>query len=202
MTLIIPDGFGQVIHQLRLVGDLEPMAVTYGIKVDGGGVTAPDTLADGLHEAFYTAWNVNMSNQYTLYQTEVKWKDVALADVSVVVHVEPKVMTSTASPCPQNVAFLIQKLSGMAGRRNRGRMYVPGVNEANVGPSGLLLGTEQSGLNTKLAAWCTTLSTSIGQCDGMAILHSTGLSGAPAPTMVNSLLCDALVATQRRRLRK
>lgn len=202
MPIIIPSGFGQVLHQLRLVGDPEPMAVTYGVALDAGGVTDPVSMADGLHEAFFAAFAGQLNGSYTLYSTEVKWRGSAVADLSVVVHVEPKTMTSTGAALPQNTAALIHKLSASAGRRNRGRFYLPGLREGEVNDTGLINSGSITGFNNALATWLNKFATLMPQVDAMVILHNLGISGAPPPTPVTQLLIDPVVATQRRRLRK
>ncbi len=202
MTLIIPDGFGHVTHQLRLAGDPEPMAVTYGVALDAGGVTNIATLLDELHEAFHAAVTGSLPASWTLYQTELKWNDDVLADLKVSIHVEPKAMTASGAALPQNVAALVHKLSTSAGRRNRGRFFLPGLREGEVSDTGMVSGNSITGINNDLAAWLNKLNTLMSQIDGMVILHSTGISGAPPPTVVAQLLVDPVVATQRRRLRK
>jgi hypothetical protein len=202
MPLIIPAGFGQVLHQLRLAGDPEPMAVTYGVAIDAGGVTNAAALGDELHEAFYAAVKDQLPTTWTLYQTELKWRDVGVADLMVQIHVEPKAMVAAGAALPQNVAGLIHKLSASAGRRNRGRFYLPGLREGEVSDTGLVNSGSVTGINNALATWLAKFGALIGQVDAMVILHSTGISGAPTPTPVTQLLIDAKVATQRRRLRK
>jgi hypothetical protein len=202
MPIIIPAGFGQVIHQLRLDGDPEPMAVTYGVDIDTAGVTDPAVTADDLHERFFTALGSIAHSSYTLYSTELRWNSGAGVDLSVVLHVEPKVFTGTQAPLPQNCAGLIHKRSGSVGRRHRGRFYLPGFGEGDVtGVGGISSGT-QGTVNTKLATWLTALQTLIPAIDGMVILHSTGITGAPPPTPVTSMILDPVIATQRRRLRR
>jgi hypothetical protein len=202
MPLIIPDGFGQVIHQLQLVGDPEPMAVTYGVQIDSGGVIDAPGMANSLHDAFWDALGAQLNGSYTLFSTEVKWRGAAAADLSVVVHVEPKLGTATGAALPQNVAGLVKKLTATSGRRNRGRFYLPGLREGEVSDTGQVNSGSVTGINGVLATWLGKFGTLMSQIDAMVILHNTGISGAPAPTAVTQLLLDPVVATQRRRLRK
>jgi len=178
------------------------MAMTYGVKIDAGGFGDPAVTADALHEAFFTAFGTLISSQYTLFQTEIRWRDTAVADLSVVLHVEPKVCTGTSAPLPQNCAGLVHKRSLNAGRRHRGRMFYPGLSETDVDAAGVVgIGTLNA-VNAKLTAWLTSIKTTIGAIDEMVILHGTGISGAPTPTVVTSMLMDGRLATQRRRLRR
>ncbi len=202
MTLIIPEGFGHVTHQLRLAGDPEPMAVTYGVAIDAGGVTNAATLLDELHEAFHAAFTGSLPLSWTLYQTELKWNDDVVADLRIAIHVEPKAMSAAGAALPQNVAGLVHKLSSQAGRRNRGRFFLPGLREGEVSDTGQITTNSITGINAALATWLNKINTLMSQVDGMVILHSTGITGAGPPTLVTQLLIDPVVATQRRRLRK
>jgi hypothetical protein len=202
MTLIIPAGFGQVIHQLRLAGDPEPMAVTYGIAVTATGVSDPAGMANTLHDAFWDALGAQLNGAYTLFSTEVKWRDEPLADLSIVVNVEPKVGTATGAALPQNVAGLVQKRTQSSGRRNRGRFYLPGLREGEVSDTGQISSGSLVGINGVLASWLAKFGATLTNVEDMVILHNLGVSPAAGPTIVTQLLLDPVVATQRRRLRK
>ncbi len=202
MALIIPDGFGQVLHQIRLAGDNEPMAVTYGVAIDAGGLINPAAAANDIHDAFHAAISSQLGTSYTLYQTEIKWKEAAVADLRVVIHVEPKAFVGTLATLPQNTAALVQKRTAVAGRRNRGRFYLPGIGESVVDNIGQITPANVAAMNADLGLFLGKFGTTFAQLDAMVVLHNTGISGAPSPTPVTQLLVDPIVATQRRRLRR
>ncbi len=203
MPVAIPGMFGQVIHQLRLNGDPEPMVVTYGVQLSEQFANAPLQSVDGLHDIFHTAFKDNVSSQYTLYQTEIRWNDAVNLDLRVTLHVEPKQMTGTGPAVPQNTAALVKKLSALAGRRNRGRFYMPGISEADIDSVGTITPSLVAGINGLLATWLANIETvAAGAFFGMFILHSSGLTATGPPTKVNQLLLDPRVATQRTRLRR
>ncbi len=201
MPQLLPIGFGQVLHELRLTGDPEPMAVTYGVKLDAGGVPDPALTCDQLHEFFFTAFGTLIANDYTLFSTELKWNESLGVGVQLNLHVEPKVCTSASAALPQNTAALISKRSAQAGRRHRGRLYLPGLAEGSVDAKGVINANLAGDFAAKLGPWLTNLRTLVPAVDEMVILHSTGISGAPTPTVVTQLLLDPIVSTQRRRLR-
>lgn len=93
------------------------------------------------------------------------------------------------------VAVLIQKQTSFAGRRNRGRMYVPGVATASTNEDGTIdpgpLATWQLGADT----W---LNESQAHGIDLVILHAQ--PGLP-PVPVEHLSVQQTLATQRRRLR-
>jgi hypothetical protein len=173
------------------------------VKLDPAFEQDPNAGADGLHDLFFTAFNDIVSSQYTLYQTEIRWNDGVTLDLRVALNVEPKPFIGNGPALPQNTAGLIKKLSAIAGRRNRGRFYLPGMNESDIDTIGGISSALQGAINTKLGTWLTNIETvTLGAFDGMFILHSTGISGAPPPTKVTQLVVDPKVATQRTRLRR
>lgn len=96
---------------------------------------------------------------------------------------------------PPQVAVLLQKQSGLAGRRNRGRMYVPSVVSSNIDEDGTLDSGAQTAWN---AAAGVFLAACLAQDIDLQIFHETG---ADTPTLVTALVAANTVATQRRRLR-
>lgn len=54
---------------------------------------------------------------------------------------------STGTPLPPHVAYVIQLKTGLAGRRNRGRLYMGGVRIEEVGADGNLLAGFVTGVN-------------------------------------------------------
>lgn len=111
---------------------------------------------------------------------------------------EPGDNTESSASVPQ-VAVLIRKVTGAAGRANRGRMFVPGALESSMLPNGELDTTPH-------AAWqsaATALFTALGAMGAQPfLLHSPPKVGStPPPTAITSFSVDATSATQRRRIR-
>jgi hypothetical protein len=178
------------------------MVVTYGVALDVGLASVTQTNVQNLQAAFYDSVKAFVSTQYQITQTEIKYRIGVGEELSVAIWVETQGMSDVSLAVPQNTSYLIQKRSGTAGRRNRGRLYLPGVAEGNVDHKGLLTSATVSTINTALSGWLAKFATTIGFVDSMVILHSSGISATPAPTVVNALVVDPVVATQRRRLRR
>lgn len=106
---------------------------------------------------------------------------------------------------PPNTAYLARKQTAFAGRRNVGRMYLPGVPEAAVDGLGNVNGAQITALNTALG----TLYTRLVQYNP-EIVHSKQWDPEkepvapvpPLPTPITGLVVDNVVATQRRRLHR
>jgi len=98
-----------------------------------------------------------------------------------------------ADMLPLNVSMLVKKLSGVAGRKNSGRMFIPGLREARVDDAGRLTSSFQAAMQTGVDAFYDALV-----ADGWPpyIFHH----GPGDPRAVTSLVVAGAVATQKGRL--
>lgn len=93
------------------------------------------------------------------------------------------------------LSALVQKRTGLVGRRNRGRMYWPHVLEdGDVNYAGQVAGAKVTALQTV----ATELESAFAAFDAQLMLFHNDVSDA---TPVTSLVVQAQVATQRRRNR-
>ena len=203
MARVIPPGFAEISQEMRLSGYPRSAYVTYGLKIRGT-VGATMGLAEQAYEAFYRAWG-------TYGDTGVifgRCRAVIGQDGS-----EPLIdefaggqtgSTSRESP-PPAIAVLISKNTGVGGRRNRGRMFMPwyapegSISEAGTMTTGVLAliqgGADNMVLNM-LGSGHDLNEDDWDLLDGMVILHGPGLG---APTTVTSMTVSPTVSTQRRR---
>lgn len=101
---------------------------------------------------------------------------------------------------PYSVATLVHKISGVPGRRNRGRWYLPGVNEDAVDAAGVISPAIYAPFQARMDAFQEALDDA--NLKGV-IFHNPPLGGGtPASTEILSFQVDARVATQRGRLRR
>lgn len=194
-AFILPVGFAHFTLSIRHAQVPRPMLVTWSAEVE----TPPFTQAN--LNSLYTDVSGALDG---LYDAEYTWPQlVALVGQDG----DPARFVSTGagvggratsqSPTPQ-VTYLVQKNTGLSGRRNRGRMYLPAANEANIEQGGQLNGTEFALLNTTANELLTACESAGGNnLDGMVLLHSQAPS---TPTPVISVEPSLFVATQRRRL--
>lgn len=99
-------------------------------------------------------------------------------------------------------ALLIQKNTGLGGRSNRGRMYLPGIAEAAIDEGGVVESGYLSSAQTVATQFLNELSapdSSPHIQSPMVVLHS---SGSEAPPQVLSLVVSSVMATQRNRQRR
>lgn len=203
MATVIPPGFGLVALRHTLAGDNEAMFVTFGVEF----LTTPGAQAHAIN--ICDAWQVaggpldSMSNLYTFTGAVLS---VGQDGGPPVIVEEPRSAPGrdTSSPLPQNCALLVRKRTNLAGREGRGRMYVPGFSEGNTTATGGIPSANLTATQTRYNTFFSNLSEppDAGAVN-MVILHTWPQLGAlPAPTPVTSLVVDAVVATQRRRLRR
>jgi hypothetical protein len=102
----------------------------------------------------------------------------------------------TEAAAPWQVAYLIKKVTSFPGRFNRGRMYLPGVDETKIDNAGRI----DAAKVTTLAQAMVSLGVGMGQASfNPQLLHNSPPDRAP--TSITALNVDPFVATQRRRLR-
>lgn len=205
----IPAGFGQVTFTFNGSGVPTGAAVTLGFEV-GGGVNAAIAATD-----FKTNWQTNMMPPLV--------QNTGLA--SVLVKLGPNdtgpsaIVASTvagsdlSAQAPANVAYLIHKTTNEGGRRGRGRMYLPGVDETEVDQGGNVSAGKVTALQAAINAFHTQAI-----ADGCVpyLLHEPeqvwvlvngqpkrqSVGAAPAPTEIQTFPVATVVATQRRRQRR
>lgn len=101
-------------------------------------------------------------------------------------------LSAQASP---NVAYLVRKTTALGGRKNRGRFFLPGVDESEVDQGGNVSPTKLENLNLALSDAFTRM---IAEDTPPMLLHND----ATAPTAITVFSIDSKVATIRRRLRR
>lgn len=122
---------------------------------------------------------------------------------TVVEHPDSVVGTLSPSPSPPNCAMIIQKKTGIGGRRYRGRAFVPPVmlNDADVDAAGNL----SAGLAASHTVLWENFRTSLENGNvGPVLVHQyeEGVTtGRVAPTDIIAFQAAGKIGTQRRRLR-
>lgn len=191
MPLVIPVNFGQITWIFAGSGVPHGAAVTLGFG--GFGADPAQTLADAAKAAFATTIMPQLIQNVGLVRTLVKLGPNATGP-------QAESLGSTdggdlSAQAPPMVAYLVKKTTALGGRKNRGRMYLPGVDETEVSQTGLIASTKLTPLQTALTNLFIALTAA--NMDPH-ILHSD----ATGPTPIGSFILSSIVATQRRRLRR
>lgn len=193
----IPVGNCEVWFQYQIVGDNEPMythlAYSMTDSPDQAAVDAGFTAFQNLFKTITTNDSVLVGGHILVGSDPgtVRWES----------SLTPVVGTVSGVNVPQNTAFLVRKQTELGGRRNRGRMYIPGVPESWCTGAGVVPIGNVTTINTVVSALTVggSIVTAFGFLGGPVLLHQ---SDSQTPTAVVDLQCQRVVATQRRRLRR
>lgn len=197
----IPVGHADVAWIFSLINDPEPIMTTFSMDFP----TEPTVAnANSLHNIFATRFAPVISNQYQLESVHILYQADANNQIAVDSDAVAIQMQGTGTPLPQNCTYLIRKRTMFAGRKNRGRMYIPGVAEASVSSTGELATADLANVQTRATGFLADIS-AIGVPE---LIHSCShlITEPPcvpgSPTTVISLQVDDVIGTQRRRLRR
>jgi len=174
--------------------------VSYGSTIDPAVLAA---LADGW-------WSTNVlpqqSYKVSMLGTHVKVgpDDTGpFADFS-----DPGVGGLASEAESSQVSIIAQKVTGVGGRWNRGRMYIPGAASAFVNDGGVLDGSYLTDWGGAMGDFLANIA---DDSYVMVVLHSLYSTHnkvkvpnphlASAPAAVTAITVESVVATQRRRLR-
>lgn len=170
------------------------------------GVTTDNTDGQEVAGKAFAAWSLHVcpriSNKYTFRVAKVlimlngqveSWESFGEGEVTGGIG---------SNMLPSSVAVLVQKRTAFAGRRNRGRFYIPGVPAQDVGgttaPNSLDASTLPSWQTNLDAFFAFLKGTTMGDPLDPVILHP---SPSTPVTEVTAFSVQALLATQRGRMR-
>ncbi len=188
--MTIPAGFAQIAYILSSGNVTDGEAITtHGTAVPSSSDLA--TVVNGWSEAFATNfWNVHGNHEYvhikTIGRTATQVYEVAGGGIG----------TNSGEPTQSNTALLVKKLSASIGRRNRGRMYIPGVlDQGTVDGAGNIPPAAVASFQSSVFGWFSEGSLSEA---APVILHADG----SAPTPITSLIVESKTGSQRQRMRR
>lgn len=206
MTLIIPPGFAHVAVELRHENDPDPWYVTFGVSTEFSGAD-PELIGETAMYAFHQGFQATMSPDLDVTGCAVTiGQDGGEPIITFVTPTTALGGSANDARLPQNCALLVRKNTNAGGRRNKGRMFVPGVlAEGAVSSTGIIDPGAVATYQGYAVAFYVALNDGIpgpaATSIPMFLLHSTGISAVIDPTEVSSLTVDNVISTQRRRLR-
>jgi hypothetical protein len=198
MPKVIPTGFIDCAMFIERTGDVEPYICTFGAKIAVPPFTQDNAIALSNLVGAELKKVLHTTERFTALHVRVG------SDGAPLLREVPMSVSgiSATERATQNVALVVNKISEVGGRRNRGRMFWPSVGESFVDMVGLLTIAQRDAHQAVFDLFLNGLRGQGGysqNTDQMVILH-TGLP--VAPTVVSSLRVERLVGTQRRRLRR
>lgn len=191
--MIVPDGYAQVHAKfLNAAGHLCDCAWGYVIT-DIPDQTAIDDISDVLATAYKLV--LASSSEFLGVHVEVGASPFDLIFDSTSGAGSGTVGGDISSP---QVQCLVKKVTGAAGRKNRGRMYVPDVAEAVVDQSGVINVTGRGRADLVATAFFTGVLGVAADFTVPVLLHTD----ATTPTVIVGFTVEVKAATQRRRLER
>jgi len=194
--MIIPAGFAQLNFYFTMENTIRGAEVTWGVELLDLGKDA-QTIADNARVAWEESLLLVQSSFIRLEKVRAKLgpNSTGLAAES------PSGVSGSVDSQPEapNTAVLINKVTGVGGRRGRGRTYLPGAPTNQVGYDGFVTEDYRDDVQAAVVLFMSKL-----EADdlGSVLLHAAGETATPAPSNITSTSVSTLAATQRRRLRK
>lgn len=196
--VVIPDGFCEAVFLHTVPGQSGEVITTCGFEI---GTDTSQTLLDALSTAY--------SNVKSFLPTVATYAgcrvrvQAGLVGSSVA---GSGAGTNAGAIAPPNVSYLLRKTTAEPGRQNQGRMYVPGVLRLEVDGLGVLTGGAYTSVQTGMGNFLADATSDFGN---PVLLHTfyrdlkTGQVPRPdtTPTLIDNLVLETKVATQRTRLR-
>lgn len=197
MGVFIPDGYSMVRLGWRCTGDQETMVSTFGVQHPIA--SDPQTVAGLIHDNYLLTAGKPADSlpSYIIQPTSITHHEGT--EIVEAIAGTPVAGTNAAvgGPLPVNCAVLLTKRTARAGRKGRGRMYLPPFQsiETGVDAAGFIAPADITALTTRWASFRTAL---IAVDLLPVLLHADELD---TPNLITSWAIEGQIATQRRRLR-
>lgn len=181
--------------------------VTYALN-DATLNYSAQAWAVGLQAIFANRWKSQLDTASAILRTTTIKGDGTSTITTGESTAAPTAGTNAMSSLPPNCAILLRKITGVGGRRNRGRVYLPFMlNEGEVDETGAISAGVKTDVNAAAALWLADLADGDGY---MCIANRTydvawdvsprHLVSVEMGPEVTSLLCEPTIATQRKRM--
>lgn len=191
-----PAPFGLVVLQFTRVGDPERMVSTFGVKRDDDLIL---TLIDAqaINAAFTGSTIMANAAGDNTYVGLTLYAETGIGQLRYDIAAGSGGGAGGTSP-PQNTAYLVKKSTLLGGRKFQGRMYIPAVPpETNISGAGVIDAVPLGNIATDWTAFRVAMAAAAGSIKPY-LFHAD----ATPPTEILEFVPQALVATQRRRLRR
>lgn len=198
MSVVIPEGVMGVQVVARRTGSLKDEITGFHVTTEDG---IDSTTFAGAQADVLAAMSAGIFNDLYLADTASRLR----TEFTLMTSTGPLIATNTTahigvysvSTPPPQVAVIVKKNTGLGGRRNRGRMYMPNVwfmPESAVDNNGGIGSTHLGNYQDHVDEFFDGLTAA----SLIPVLcHSDGVGA----TALTNLSVESLVATQRRRLR-
>lgn len=188
-----PAGYARVQIELASNADPDPMY----LNVDFLGTPVNTAAVNAIAGHFQT----HLLNQFStsITATAIKAINGPSDESQVVEGTVTGAGGQSGATLPLNCALLIKKTSNTAGRKGRGRWFIPAPLRAEVDDSGTVDSVYAAAWNDAWEDFITAVITDEDtECVAPVIFHT---SSSDTPSVITGITCASKIATQRRRLR-
>lgn len=202
MALVIPNNYGVVTATFNYVPFGKQIAITFGYQDVSGGtpvLTDANQIRGYMIGANSIAEAVRLTTAWQLLEVSCLKRD---STGMLTVGANTTILTGTGTPAtPANpifTSFVVTKRTAYAGKKFRGRYYMPGfqLSEDLVDAVGNIGGGAVGIEQTRQALFLSQMSA--GGVP-MMLLHEASTPGPSAPNPVTSLQVRPVIGIQRRR---
>ena len=184
-----PDNAGQISAVWGGPAPAGEMISTFGFSEQDELTTAE---LDAIGDAIATNVVPLIASNYSL----IEMRSIQQDGANQIAKVAPNGTAGSGDdPVPLNTSVLVAKLTGLSGRANRGRMFVPGVRVGELDASGNLL--TPGNLTFWQDAWDAVYDVVVTAERGFVLHHRADVT----MSTVTELVVRSKLATQRGRLR-
>lgn len=157
------------------------------------------SVANVFRNSLDVFWKPEMGDLWQLDNvTSTDWSDEDGEQIATDAAL-PVVGTEVSEEVPASVCLVVSHRTDRTGRSRRGRTYLPGLTEGNVGGN-----VVDAGAVTAAANYFADLDTDLDALSADLVVYSLVTGGAdrvtPVATIVTSRIINTRVDTQRRRL--
>jgi hypothetical protein len=192
MTLVIPPDCFEYAWFYTCTGSDQVAVTTMGLR---HSVPVTSAALEAAAVTWASVMTRSMADVWLCTHSIIRMQEGAIQEVG---HGNAGATAHTAMPSA--IAFMLNKHTGLPGRRKKGRVYLPGVSEQDADQNGRMAPSKITELNNNLAEVLTGWS---GEGFTPVLLHNA--SNDPlvdtSPTSITSITCADKVATQRDRMR-
>lgn len=200
MSTFIPANYGSLAYEYTGTAGTAPYIVTCGIALPGG---APlQDVVDFAFDAWADRWIPNTFTDFTLERCTLTVNAPGGGYGSIVSSQPAQAGEASGTPGLVAVAVLINKRTGLLGRKGRGRMFIPGLlGEPDIDVDGILPPSTLAIYDDLAGAWLAAMQAGDDDWDtapNPVVLHS---DASLAPAAITSMVTSPKVGILRKRLR-
>lgn len=199
---VIPLGYASAAFILTGSSGTAPFVTTVGVKSTGGSISDEGwaDLANELFDLYDTTLLADTSDKLVLDHVQVTFS-AGGGVVSASSNAPTKAGRRTSASAPINIALLVNKFTNEAGRKGRGRMFIPGLlAQSSVSLDGTLSPADVTAYQGEVNAFFDGLAGGgTSGLDGAYLIHQGAGAGNPSPIIRAQV--SPKIGSLRKRLR-